>query len=145
MFTRKGYGQHPVGQLRDEIDRLFTDFVGGWSPAALAGRAYPPINVWEQDQDFYAEAEVPGLAQDDFEILVVGNELTLKGTRKPTDTGNGQVHRRERANGAFARSVHLPAEVDASKVEATLRDGVLTIKLPKAEVARPQKVAVRAG
>lgn len=145
MFTRKGYGQHPVGQLRDEIDRLFTDFVGGWSPASLTARAFPPVNVWEHDHDFYAEAEVPGLGQDDFEILVVGNELTLKGSRKPTDTGSGQVHRRERAVGAFARSIHLPAEVDPDKVEATLRDGVLTIKLPKAEVARPQKVAVRAG
>lgn len=143
MFARKGYGQHPVGQLRDEIDRLFNDFSGGWS--GLSGRAFPPVNVWEQDHDFFAEAEVPGLGQEDFEILVVGNELTIKGTRKPTETGVGQVHRRERVSGSFARSIRLPAEVDASKVEATLRDGVLTVKLPKAEVARPQKVAVRVG
>lgn len=144
MFTRKGFG-HPVGQLRDEIDRLFNDFVG-WPPGALTGgRAFPAVNVWEHEHDYYAEAEVPGLGHDDFEILVVGNELTIKGSRKATDTGAGQVHRRERASGVFSRTLRLPSDVDPAKVEASLRDGVLTIKLPKAEALRPQKIAVRAG
>jgi len=73
----------------------------------------------------------------------VGNELTIKGRRTPPASDNPTYHRQERATGEFTRVVTLPAEVNADKVEAVLKDGVLSVRLPKAEQARPRKIALR--
>jgi HSP20 family protein len=90
-----------------------------------------------------AELELPGVTQENLEILVVGGELTVKGQRGSAAKGSEAFHRRERSTGTFERTFRLPKDVDSSKVEATLRDGVLTIKLPKAEAAKPRKIAVQ--
>lgn len=149
MFQRRTNGFNPIGQLRDEVDRLFGDFFGQAPDAlrrpALAGRAFPAVNLWERGDDLYAEAEVPGLGADDVDISVVGNELVIKGRRMDLDEEGVSYHRRERGVGEFSRTLRLPVEVDAEKVEATLRDGVLLIRLPKAAAARPRKIQVAAS
>ena len=147
MSTRRIGGQS-IGLLRNELDRHFSqlwgDLAGGTAPLASA-RAFPAINIWEQRDEFIAEAEVPGLKVEDLEISVVGAGLTLKG-RRPDIAEDGTVyHRRERGVGAFTRVVRLPVEVDSSRVEASLRDGVLTLKLPKPEAAKPRKIKVNAA
>jgi HSP20 family protein len=146
MSRLQAYGFPPLGQLRGEVDRLFEDFFGANSTRS-AGRAgvFPPLNVWEREHDLVLEAELPGLKHEDLDIQVVGNELTLKGRRVDSATEGAAYHRRERGTGEFVRVLRLPVEVNAEKVEASLKDGVLTITLPKAESARPRKIEVRAN
>jgi len=148
MFTRQINRWDPFHQLRDEMSRLLDDFsqgaplVGrlGWRPAGV----FPALNVWEDQQCLYAEAELPGFRMEDLEVSVAGNELSIKGERKNEHREKGAYHRRERAAGLFNRVLRLPVEIDAGKVEATLKDGVLSITLPKAEQAKPRKVQVKA-
>jgi len=133
-------------QLRDELDRQFPalwDTLSGRFPQ-VSGRSFPALNVWEEGDHLYAEAEVPGFKNEDLDISVVGNELTLKGHRQDQPGEKETVfHRRERGVGTFTRLVRLPVEVDANRVEAKLHDGVLLITLPKSEAAKPRKVQVQ--
>jgi HSP20 family protein len=131
------------------MDRLLSGFAenlghvaeGAWS---LASRGQPAVNMWEDGEAVSVELEVPGLKGDQLEISVSGNELSL-GIARPDDPQEGvRYHRRERPVGSFHRVVRLPVEVDASRVEADLKQGVLKIKLPKAEAARPRKITVAA-
>jgi HSP20 family protein len=134
----------PFAVLRSEIDNLFDGFLRGDPRNVLSGvRPYPALNVWEDHEALYAEAEIPGLRMEDVEVLVNGNELSVKGRRPATEESDSVYHRRERGAGEFARFMTLPTEVDADRVEATLKDGVLLIKLPKAERARARKITVQ--
>ncbi|NIR42796.1 MAG: Hsp20/alpha crystallin family protein [Gemmatimonadetes bacterium] len=143
-LVRRSY---PFGQLRSELDRTFGDLYG-WSRAPV-GRAgarrgtYPAVNVWEEDDVLRAEAEVPGLKMEQLEILVQGDELTLKGEREMENREEVTYHRRERGFGSFSSVVRLPVEIDVDNVEARLEDGVLTVTLPKAPSARPRKIEVK--
>lgn len=136
------------GQLRDEFDRLFTDVMGTTPRAAISplfgNRAFPALNVWETDQAFLAEAELPGLKHDDLDIAVQGNEVTIQGKRGDGEDKGATYHRRERGVGSFSRVLRLPAEVDAERVTAELEDGVLLLTLPKTEQAKPRKITVKA-
>lgn len=106
--------------------------------------AYPPLDLWQDADNLYVEAELPGMAMDDLEIYVSGgNQLSLQGQRKPPAIEKGNWHRQERGYGQFSRVVTLPDLVDADNVQAQLRDGVLTITLPKREEAKPRRIAVR--
>jgi HSP20 family protein len=133
----------PFYQLRDEMDRLWSGVFGpadGLRPATF--RNQPAANVWERDDALLVEMEVPGVKSDQVEISVVGGELSVKVTRPEIAENVIVCHRRERPTGSFARVLQLPLEVDANRVEAELHDGVLTITLPKAEAAKPRKIAV---
>jgi HSP20 family protein len=149
MLVRRN-GFNPVTQLRDEMDRLVGDFFGPFSATAparvgTASRGFPALNVWEDGETLYAEAEVPGLKNEDIDISVIGNELTIRGRRGEAQREGVAYHRQERGVGEFNRVLRLPIEVDANKVEATLNDGVLLVKLPKAESAKPKKIKVSFG
>ncbi len=131
----------PVSELRRELDRVFDGFLGTrFAPPRQ--RAFPALNAWEDGNRMFVEAEVPGLAMEDLDIQIQGNELTIRGQRKPVES-NVVYHRRERGTGEFTRFVTLPVEVDADNVEAALKDGVLTIILPKAEKARARRIEVK--
>jgi HSP20 family protein len=133
-----------MSQLRDEMDRLFESFGlgdGTWPTLAVA---YPAVNVWDDSEHVYAEAELPGMELSDLEIYVAGgNQLTIKGERKPWTPGQGVWHRQERGFGSFTRLIALPYDVDADRVEARFHNGVLTITMPKSEAAKPRKIAVK--
>ncbi len=124
------------------MDRLFESYGfddGGWPGLAVA---YPAVNVWEDDDHVYAEAELPGLQLSDLEIYVTGgNQLTLKGERK--EPASGVWHRQERGFGTFTRVITLPMDVDADKIEAKFCNGVLTIAMPKDEAAKPRRITVK--
>lgn len=144
MVLERMYPRVSFGDLRQEIDRLFegvtTPFNGGFFRTA---EAFPAVNMWEDGDCLYAEAEVPGVAMTDMEVNVVGDELSIKGQRKPAKGENFTYHRQERGTGEFARFVTLPMPVNAEKVEAVLKEGVLTITLPKAETAKPRRIEVK--
>jgi HSP20 family protein len=113
-----------------------------WPALAVS---YPPVNLWEDDDFVYAEAEMPGLKLPDLEITVTAdNQLTLKGKQGPTAPEKVEWHRQERGFGSFERTIELPVSVDAGKVEARLENGVLTIKMAKSPAAKPKKIPVKA-
>jgi len=136
--------RHPVTQLRDEMDRLLTGFFGppaegSWTPTS---RSQPAVNLWEQGDALVAELEVPGVTSEQLDISVIGGELSLE-IHRPDPPGDGVTyHRRERPTGSFARVLRLPADVDANRVQAELKDGIVTITLPKAEEAKPCRIKV---
>lgn len=134
----------PLGELRREMDRLLDNFGTGAGRWPLqSGTPYPALNVWDGGDALFVEAEVPGIPRENLEILTIGNELTIKGRRPPLGDERATYHRRERGTGEFTRLLQLPAEVNAEGVEASLEGGVLTIRLPKAEAAKPRKIQVK--
>ena len=146
MWTRYRFPFAAMNDLRREIDSLFDEFGRGPERSPLQRfRVFPSLNVWDEGEALCVEAEVPGLQQDDLEMLAMGNELTLKGRRTPLAGDNLTYHRQERGMGEFSRTITLPAEIDPGRVEATLKDGVLSVRLPKAESAKPRKVVVKAS
>jgi len=144
MVFRYNSFLNPVHQLREEVDRLFSGFLGRvpGAPWAGASRVQPAVNVWEKDDTLMVELEVPGLTQEQVDISVADGELSLKVERPQVEQEGVTYHRRERPVGSFTRVLRLPADVDPHRVEAELRNGVLTISLPKAESAKPRKIEV---
>ena len=137
MLSRFGM---PMTDRFGLMNALVNDVLFG---SAREARGWPAVNLMEDGERLVAEAEAPGLTMEDLEILVVGDELTLKGHRRPMSDREVTFHRRERGTGEFARVITLPMAVDADKVEAVLKEGVLTITLPKAEAAKPRKITVK--
>ena len=132
-----------MNRLRDEMDRLF----GRWNgPRRFSDSVYPPLNLWEDDDNLYVEAELPGFELSDLEITVTGdNQLSIKGERKPPEVEGATWHRQERGYGSFSRMIELPEHVDPDKVSAEFKHGVLTVTMPKREEARPRRIEVKCG
>ena len=142
----------PLREMQERLERMSDRFAPHYGNGNGNGypqvdpTQFPPLNAWEDDQNLYVEAELPGLALADLEIYIPDPQsLTIKGQRKEPELGPGRWHRRERAQGAFERTLALPAAVNPEQVEACLKHGVLTVTLPKAPEARPRKIEVRAG
>lgn len=139
-------------RMSREMDRLFETIAPAFNAASGLGSqrgkglSAPPLNLLQDDANLYAELELPGVAPENVEILAQGDTLTIKGSRRIAhDERTKQVIRSERVGGSFERTMTLPVEVDSDKVSATLKDGVLTITLPKAQAVLPRKIAVNAG
>jgi HSP20 family protein len=133
-----------TNSIWDDMDRLLGSTMGlGLRPSA-ASIPFPPLNLFEDDGNFYVEAELPGMTQEQIEITVAeGDQLTIAGQRQPVAVPGSVWHRQESGSGRFSRTVTLPVVVDSSKVEACCQDGVLTITLPKSAMAKPRRVAVK--
>ena len=128
--------------LRDEMNRLFdfswpsrdTGLFSGWSPA---------LDVFDDKDNFVVKVELPGMKKEDINLSLHDGALTISGERKfDREHKEGETFRSERYFGKFQRSVTLPAAVDANKVNASYKDGVLSVELPKAEEAKPKQIAV---
>ena len=132
----------PVMRLQRDMNRLFEGFFDDMPAQRGYSANYPSMNLWEEGDSAWIETELPGVNMDDIEVLVAGNEVTINGERKIADVQDATYHRRERGTGRFSRALTLPWEIDADKVEAKLRDGVLAVKLPKSESCKPKKVKV---
>jgi len=119
----------------------------GYSPIRTrVAPSYPALNIWSSEEGLVVNAEVPGIDVEDMEISVVGETLTLSGARKSEDLEEGvRYHRQERGYGKFNRSVELPFPVDIDKVEATFKNGVLQISLPRSEADKPKKIVVKSA
>jgi HSP20 family protein len=133
--------------LRAQFDRQLPNLWDSLSYVTprVAGHPFPALNVWEEGDNYFAEAEVPGLKNENLEISVVGNELTIQGSRGDESQDGGSYHRRERGVGEFTRVLQLPVDISTDGVTANLQGGVLTIKLPKSEAAKPRKIQVNAN
>ncbi len=137
--------RNELGALRSQMDDLFDGFFRGLDkPFSFLGeRAWPAIDVAEKDDAILVRAEVPGCKPEDIDISVYGNTLTLSGEKKESHEANqdGYYHM-ESTWGSFRREIPLSAEVDSEKIEAVVKDGVLTVTLPKAEKSKAVKVKV---
>jgi len=133
----------PFEQLQVELDRMLETAFGSVG-TATAG-VYPPVNLFDGGEDYVVKAELPGVAPEKVEIEVEDGTLVLRGERALGETRpDAAYHRRERAEGRFRRVVRVPGRVDTGAVQADYRDGVLTVRLPKAKETRPRKVTVQA-
>jgi len=130
-------------QWRREVVRLL-DTVAGDTFGDVGAGGFPPLNITQDNDNFYMRAEVPGVKPDELSISAVRNRVSLAGKRELTrEHERVSYHRKERPEGSFNRTVTLPTEVDADRVEARHAEGILTITLPKAEQAKPRQIAVR--
>ena len=134
-------------QLQDRINRVFTDSYGrsGGDEALLtAGAWVPPVDIYESsNHELVLKAELPDMTREDIDITVDNGTLTIKGEKKlSNEVKEEQFHRIERRYGVFSRTFSLPQAVDAAKVAAEYRNGVLTVRLPLREEARPRQIKV---
>jgi HSP20 family protein len=106
-------------------------------------RSYPQISLWQDENNYYLESELPGCALEDLDLSICGSQLTLKGERKTPQLENGQWLRQERGAFKFNRTVELPDEVDAENVSAALSNGVLTITLGKHAEVKPRRIEIQ--
>ena len=130
--------------LHDRMNRLFGDVYLRDEQVTQPGAWVPSVDIFETEaHDLVIKAELPDVAREDIDVTVEHNTLTLRGTKKPpVDVKDEQYRRIERHYGTFSRSFTLPTTVDASKVAAEYRNGVLTVKLPFKEEAKPRSITV---
>lgn len=134
----------PFEQLQGELDRMLETAFGPVG-TATAG-VYPPVNVFDGGEDHVVKAELPGVDPEKIEIEVEDDTLVLRGERALAEASpDAAYHRRERAEGRFRRVVRLSGRVDTGGAKAEYRDGVLTVRIPKAKETRPRKVTVQAA
>ena len=130
--------------LRREMDRLFADRSPS-RPRRAMPTSFPRIGLFDAKEQLVLRAELPGVAESDLDISVEEGVLSLRGTRKVELPKGYTVHRQERPETSFARSFALPCRVDADKATASLKNGVLTLQLPKAPEVKPRQITVKAS
>jgi HSP20 family protein len=152
MLLRRVWSSRPAfenpfvefDQLRREMLRVFDAVAGSDSAREMSAGVFPPMNVTQDDNNFYLRAEVPGMRAKDISISALRNRVSISGKREiPQENERVSYHRKERAEGEFSRAITLPGEVAADRVEARYNDGILVLTLPKAEEAKPKQIAVK--
>lgn len=144
----------PFYALQRRMDRLFDDFFNNFGLARFGpfgeswGAFSPRLDLSESEKELRVSAELPGLDENDIQVSLAQNVLTISGEKKEEKEDKGQnYYRMERSYGSFQRSIPLPCEVEGDKVEATFKNGVLTVTLPKTAEAqkRTKKISIKAG
>jgi HSP20 family protein len=132
-----------IDSVRREMLRLL-DTVAGDAMRERGAGVFPPLNITQDAENFYVRAEVPGIDPKELSISAVRNRVVLAGRREiQPEHGPASYHRKERPEGSFNRTVTLPTEIDADRIDARYADGILTLTVPKAEEAKPRQIAVR--
>ena len=130
-------------RVQREIDTVFNEFFGPQRGGSTVSAWSPRVDIHEDEQGYTVVADVPGVAKDDLRIDYHEGVLSIAGERAAAPLGEGvNAVRTERHRGAFYRAFALPQAVDIDHTEATCADGVLTVRVPKAEVARPRRIAI---
>jgi HSP20 family protein len=134
-------------QMQDRLNRVFVDAYGrsGSDEGLMTSGAWvPPVDIYQNgDQELVLKAELPDMSREDIDITVDNGTLTIRGEKKlSSDVREEQFHRIERHYGTFSRSFSLPQTVDPNKVAAEYKQGVLTVRLPLREEAKPRSIKV---
>jgi HSP20 family protein len=130
--------------FRSAMDRLY-DETAGLPGTAIGALGFPAIDLYQTDDDVVVKSSLPGMNAKDLNISVTGDVLTLRGeVLEERDTEGAQYHIKERRSGSFTRSIALSAAVVADKAEAQFENGILTLRLPKAEEVKPKTITVKA-
>jgi len=130
--------------IQGEMDRLFdTFFISTAGPRALDRAWAPLVDVYETKDEIVVTADLPGVKEKEIDVSLVGDLLTIKGERRhEQERKDESLHRVERAYGAFERQITVPMPIQADKVRALFKEGVLEIHLPKAEEVKPKQVKI---
>ena len=133
--------------LRRRMDRWYLDADGlrGALESGYARQTWPRTNIYDNGKELVLRAEVPGLSEKDLQLTVAQEAIVLAGERKPDAPEGHSVHRSERGAWKFSRSFTLPIKIDPEKTTATVKNGILTVTLPKSAEAQPRKIAVKAS
>jgi HSP20 family protein len=134
-----------LDDFRRRMDRLFEGFDARWGVNDAYGAGFPRAELRDTGAELVLEADVPGLTDKDIQLTVTQDTLGLSGERKSDAPEGYSVHRRERGAQRFSRAWALPTRIDTERVEATVKNGVLTITMPKAADARPRSITVKAS
>ena len=131
-------------RMRRQMDGLSNMFFRGMPERrVLSAGVFPLLNLTENKDNYYIRAELPGMKAEDLGIQIVDKTLTISGERKIPEEGESvRYHRRERDAGRFSRAIGLPGEIDSDRIKAKMRDGILTVTIPKAEAAKPKLITV---
>jgi HSP20 family protein len=141
--TRYGDAWGAMDQLQREVNRLFEPFVRS---APRNFESFPLVNVWTSEDNALVTAEIPGIDPDSIEVTVKDNTVTLRGKREIEKLKEGETYlRQERGAGAFVRAFTLPFRVDADKVTAEYRLGILQLTLPRRQEDKPRRIAISGG
>lgn len=135
-------------EFRRHINRAFEEAdYPRWSQQTktLSGRSWPMLNLYDEGNNLVLDAEVPGLAEQDIQLSLNQNVLSISGERKVETPEGYAVHRQERGAINFARSVSLPCHVDTEKVAAHVKDGLLTVTMEKSREAQPRQITIKAS
>jgi HSP20 family protein len=134
----------PLTDLRDQLEQFFEEpfgepnrdlgFWGAWNPA---------VDVYEDQDSFRVRAELPGMKKDEINITLHENTLTLSGERKERENAGAKSFRSERIFGRFQRTLTLPRGIEANRVTASYRDGILAVTLPKTEQSKPRQIQIK--
>lgn len=131
-----------ISRMRRQMDRIM-DALWERPASAWGAGVFPAINLTEDENGFYVRAELPGVAANDLEVQATGRNLTIAGERKlAVENESARYHRREREGGRFSRAFTLPKDIEAERIEARMQDGILTLKIPKAESAKPRRINI---
>lgn len=134
-----------LASMQDRMNRIWGSvYDRGREDVSGHGAWLPPVDIYETaSKEIVLKAELPGLKREAIDLTVENNTLTIRGQRQPEDgAADAQFHRSERVFGPFTRSFTLPNTVDAHRVKAEYRDGVLTVRLPRREEAQPRQITV---
>jgi len=127
-------------QFQQALDAFRTS---GWLDAGpSASGAFPPVNVFRKGDDIVVITELPGVRKSDLQLQVKGKTLRIAGTKSVQHGERASLHRRERLSGTFDRAVTVPVEIDADRVRAEYRDGILALYLSRAERDKPKSIAI---
>ena len=128
--------------FQKRLDNLYSDYGKSSGYKWEFEQTSPRTNLYENGDSFEIRAEVSGFAKEDLNVKIQGNYLEISGSRESDAPEGYRTHKVEREAGSFSRSFTLPADVDSSKVEATLKDGILYLILPKHEAVKPKKISI---
>ena len=130
--------------LRREFDSLIDSFWGSWGDGnGTPGAWHPRVDVSETEDAYVVHADLPGIDRKDISVTLKENVLRIEGEKKRTSEEDKGFYRSERAFGRFSRSFRLPSALDADKISASYKEGVLSLTIPKAEVAKPKQIEVK--
>ncbi|MEW6730993.1 MAG: Hsp20/alpha crystallin family protein, partial [Acidobacteriota bacterium] len=141
----KAVPTHSLSELQRQLNTLFGyPFLRSGRTEDLGFTGYgPAIDIYENSEGFYLSADVPGFSNENFQIRYENRTLTIAGERPQEDTENMRYHRKESFAGRFERSFSLSADIDSEKITAELKNGVLTVFLPKQEAVKPRQISVK--
>jgi HSP20 family protein len=147
MLTFYNDWDRSLAELRRQMSQLLDDFDTDWPNTSLfgSGRTWPRINLADAGDKLVVMVEVPGLSEKDVSVAFEQDVLSITGERRVQAPEGYSIHRQERGDFKFARSISMPCRVEAEKATASVRDGVLTIALPKVPEAQPKRIEVRSS
>ena len=131
--------------LQRELDRTFESPTSGFDLGVSGRGVFPPTNVFSDKDGYIVRMEVPGVAPESLAIDGHGQTLTISGKRETSAPEGASFHRHERNSGEFSRSLQLSNELDLTKAEATCKHGMLTVRIPKKEEAKPRQIEIKAA